>query len=111
MITKNHNPNINEPIRVFGINFSDLITFTIVLFGYMMVVAIMDVVFGISSMWLYILGLVVFPGIIAFLKYSNKQGEKDYLDSFLAYHFYQPKHIIPYNPDVIEFDPSSKEFY
>lgn len=111
MITKDHNPNINEPIRVAGVDFSDLMIFTIILFGYMLVLGILDVVFDFSSMWLYILGIVAFPSSLAFLKYANKQGEKDFLDSFLAYHFYQPKHIIPYNPNALQFDASAKEVY
>lgn len=110
MITKAHQPNINIPIQVFGVEFSDLITLGIVFSSYQLLVGVSAVIFEFQAYWLGVGGILIIPSVIAFLRFTNRQQEKGYLDSWLAYLFFQPHVIRPFNPSMYELDPQQSDF-
>jgi hypothetical protein len=96
MITKEHRPNINEPIILFGMQFFDLAIvtglFALLMIGGGMLSAFVNFLGG----WFFSLIAFTYVGCVILLRFSNKQGEDGFLKSFISFHFYQPKHIRHY---------------
>lgn len=96
MITKEHRPNINEPIILFGMQFFDLAILT-GLFAMMMIIGgMLNAFFDFLGGWFFSFIAFTYLGCILALRFSNRQGENGFLISFLSFHFYQPKHIRHY---------------
>lgn len=78
---------------VFGIVFFDLALVTGVFILLMLVIGILNTYIPIAGSRVFLVLFIVYTGLLVLLRFANRQGEKDYILSFLSYHFFQPKHI------------------
>lgn len=90
---KINRPNINEPIKIFGVEFTELMTVTGAVAILFMVGTTIDLFLSIVGTWFFLLLLVLYLGIIILLRFANRQDQRNFLTSFLAYYLFQPKHI------------------
>lgn len=93
METKQHRPNINEPIMVFGMEFTELATVTGVMVTLMFATVFINAYIKIFGGLFYAVLFIFYIGLILLLRFGNRQGERQFLISFLSYYIFQPKHI------------------
>lgn len=91
---KGHNPNINRPIVVYGINLMDLIILIVAAVVLLLLSGVLNV-FTSSSVPSFVFLVVVILLGMAFmvLRKANKKGHRQYLLSWLSFRFFQPKRI------------------
>ena len=98
MTVKEHFPRINEPLRVKGINFYDLLFLTIGIFILVIITAILALYLEFNGALPIVLEIGAYFFILKQLNKANKQDHPQYLLSLVSFKFFQPKKITYYNP-------------
>lgn len=93
MKPRDNRPNINEPIKIFGVEFLELVIVTMSMAILFMVGAVIDAFFSIIGTWYFLLLLAIYISVIVLLRFGNRQDQRNFLSSFIGYHFFQPKHV------------------
>jgi hypothetical protein len=98
---KQHYPRINEPIRVKGVNFWDLLYLTLGLVFSVILIGIVSLIINLSIVTTLVCLILLFFGYyraIMFLIKMNKHDDPQFLLSWISFKIFQPKQIVFYNP-------------
>jgi hypothetical protein len=99
MIPRPHNNKINDPVKVFGINFYDIAYSGASLLGVIVVLGFINIYTAFMGPLTFLAVMIFYGGILFALKYTNKQNHPQFLTSVINFRFFQPKKIVFYRPE------------
>jgi hypothetical protein len=99
MIPKPHNPRINDPVRIFGINFYDLAITVGVMLLLIILLAGVNILADFFPPIAFLVVFLIFIVVVFIMKFANKQNHPQFLLAYISYFLFQPKKILFRNPN------------